>query len=113
MTVSDARLSIRATLPLGVELNGDLRAPLERNERVELARLLDRHGLLVFRGQQLTHEQQVDIMSCCGPILRAPDGIGFISTNKEKGGLGAVELAYHSDLAFTSTPFRAISLLAI
>src|SRR5690606_26222436 len=94
------------------ELAGDLREPLADADQQQLRSLLHRQGLLVFRGQQLSHEQQIRVMGYCGPVLHAPDGIGYISTSAEKGSLGTGELAFHSDLSFTPHPFHAISLHA-
>jgi len=40
-----------------------------------------------------------------GPVLESEgDGFGYISNVKGKGNLGNLELAYHSDLAFTPCP---------
>lgn len=109
----NTRLSPLRQLPLGVELAGDLREPLQDAEARQLRELLSEHGLLLFRHQQLSHPQQVELLGHVGAVLQAPDGIGYISTDGNKGGLGTGELAFHSDLSFTPKPFRAISLHAI
>ena len=101
------------TLHFGLELDADLGRPLAERDRNALRALFREHGLLVFRRQNLDHQQQIALMSCFGPILRAPDGIGHISTDPEKGDLGSYELAFHSDLGFSPSPYRAISLHAI
>jgi len=99
-------------LPVGIEIDVDLNGPLDGAERTELRELLFQHGLLVFRRQRLSHSKQIEIMECFGPVLHSPDGIGFISNDASKGSLGVGELAFHSDLSFTESPFRAISLHA-
>lgn len=106
-------LNIVRELAVGVELEGELREPLQEIDQQRLRELLHRHGLLLFRGQRLSHEQQIRVMGYCGPVLHAPDGVGYISTDAAKGGLGTGELAFHSDLSFTPDPFHAISLHAI
>lgn len=111
--VASQRLDIVRELPVGVEVSGDLRAPLAAEEQQRLRDLLNRHGLLLFRKQQLSHPQQIALLEAYGPVLHAPDGVGFISTDMSKGGLGTGELAFHSDLAFTHQPFWAICLHAI
>lgn len=106
-------LNIVRELPVGVVTEGDLRDPLDAAGQQRLRELLHRHALLLFRGQRLSHEQQIRVLGYCGPVLHAPDGVGYISTNPSKGGLGTGELAFHSDLSFTPSPFHAISLHAI
>ncbi len=105
-------LRISEELPVGVALDRDLRLPLTEREQRQLRALLHQHGLLLFRGQQLSQTQQIQVMEACGAVLHAPDGIGYISTNGAKGSLGTGELAFHSDLSFTPSPFEAISLHA-
>jgi taurine dioxygenase len=110
---TNQRLEILSRLPIGVELDYDLREPLDATDQQRLHQLLADEGLLVFRKQQLTHPQQIRVLGYCGQVLNSPDGICYISKDKNKGGLGTSELAYHSDLAFTPEPFRAISLHAV
>jgi len=106
-------LNIVNRMTVGLEIDADLRNPLSAQDRAELRDLLHRHGLLLFRKQRLSHPQQIGIMECLGPVLHAPDGVGYISTDASKGGLGTGELAFHSDLSFTPSPFQAISLHAV
>jgi taurine dioxygenase len=107
------RLAVLKRLPVGVELDADLREPLDVAAQERLHQLLATEGLLVFRKQQLTHPQQIRVLGYCGQVLHSPDGICYISKDKDKGGLGTSELTYHSDMAFTPEPFRAISLHAV
>jgi len=101
-------------LRIGIELDDDLRVPLSPSDREALKLLFEQHSLLVFHNQFLTHERQIQILEILGPVLRSqPDGVGMISTEEGKGDLGSYELAFHSDLAFTPKPFRAISLHAV
>ncbi len=104
---------VQKTLTVGAEVSGDLHGPWDDARRAALRSLLNRHRLLVFRDQALTHPEQIAMMEAIGPVLHAPDGVGFISTDKTKGGLGTGELAFHADLVFTSHPFWAICLQAV
>lgn len=106
-------LTITRELPIGLELSGDLQQPLSEADGRQLRDWLHKHGLLVFRGQTLAQDQQVALMEHIGGVLRAADGIGYISTRPEDGSLGTGELAFHSDLSFTPHPFLAISLHAV
>lgn len=112
--MSDA-ISWRALEPFGAEVLGlDLNNALSNDQIAALRQLYDRHHLLLFRQQSLSHDRQVDIVSHFGPpLLTQQDGKGYISNEPGKGGLGDSELAYHSDLAFTPEPFLGISLHAV
>lgn len=97
----------------GIEVDIDLRRPLDPVEQSEFRELFYRHHLLLFRGQQLEPEDHARICGYLGPILRDPEeSMGYISNVRPDGGLGSTALAFHSDLAFCPTPFDAISLYA-
>jgi len=105
---------IQALKPFGVEVELDVAQPLAPGVVDELKQLYDAHHLLMFRNQQLSHPQQIDFVSHFGPpLLSQQDGVGYISNQPGQGGLGDVELAFHSDLAFNEEPFLGISLHAI
>ncbi len=100
--------------PFAVEIHLDLREPLSAPVLAELKALYDRHHLLVFRNQALSHDQQIAFVSNFGPpLLTRQDGVGYISNQPGQGGLGGGELAFHSDLAFSPEPFLGISLHAV
>ena len=105
----------RPLAPFGVEvLDLDLSADLSEAQIAGLQSLYDEHHLLLFRGQSISHDRQVDVVRNFGPpLLSKQDGKGYISNEPGKGGLGDSELAYHSDLAFTPEPFLGISLHAV
>ena len=98
-------LKIMPLQPFGLEIDLDLGSPLRDEVVEELKRLYDLHHLLVFRDQRLSHPQQIEFVSHFGPVLSQPDGVGYISNQPGRGGLGDVELAFHSDLAFNEKPF--------
>jgi taurine dioxygenase len=110
---TNQHLAIVNRLPIGVELSGDLREPLDAAGQHWLHQLLADEGLLVFRKQQLSHPEQIRILGYCGTVLNRLDGVGYISKDTKKGGFGTIELSYHSDQAYTSDPYDAISLHAV
>ena len=96
--------------PFGVEIDRDLSQPISAAEAVELRALYSVHKLLVFRKQKLSEERQVDVMSLLGRVLGSKGEYRELSSD---GNLGAAPLCYHSDLAFTEEPFKALSLHAL
>lgn len=107
-------LETRSIIPFGAEVDLDLSTELSKETIAELKNLYDRHHLLVFRDQSLTHPRQIEFVSNFGPpLLHRQDGVGYISNEPGKGGLGSGELAFHSDLAFSPEPFLGISLHAV
>jgi len=110
---SAERLSAVRPLPIGAEIDEDLSIPLAGADRERLRALFLEYGLLIFRGQSLSMDQQIDLLDCIGPVLHTVDGVGYISTEEGQGALGRSELIFHSDLDFSPHPLRAISLHAI
>ena len=106
-------LAWRGLEPFGVEVDFDLREPLNDKQIRALTQLFHRDGLVVLRNQELTVEQQIGVVSHLGPVIRALDGVGIISTDPAVGSLGTGELAYHSDYSFTPHPLQVLSLHAI
>jgi taurine dioxygenase len=96
--------------PFGLALNIDLRLPLEEPAQAELRALLAEHDLLLFQNQGLTMDDQVRVMGYLGDVLQSPEGRGQI---RHDNGLGTSPLAFHSDLAFSPEPLRALSLHAL
>jgi taurine dioxygenase len=100
----------RPLQPFGVEIEFDLRRPLSTVEQDELRRLLFEESLIVCRGQNLSIDEQARVLGYIGPVLHANGEYRTISSD---GNLGAQKLGYHSDLSFTSNPFKVISLFAV
>src|SRR3981081_3649334 len=102
---------------LGVEVRGvDLRVPLADDDVEQLRRAYDQHSFLLFRGQELTVEQQVDVVGRFGPLLdERGDGVrhSFVSNAHPRGIVREGELLFHSDLAFTDEPVLGISLYGV
>ena len=105
-------LSWRALEPFGFEVDADLAAPLAPETAARLIALYREDGLILARGQALTTDQQIALMSRVGPVLHKIDGIGVISTDQTYKGAHS-ELTFHSDYAFTEYPLIAISLHAL
>lgn len=79
-----------------------------------LRRALARHRLLVFRGRMLSGEEQVRLCRAFGPIApESAEGYGYVSNRDPRGFLREGALPFHSDLAFTPDPVRALSLHAL
>lgn len=101
----------------GIEVTGrDLRTPLTGPEQAELRGLVDRHRLVLFRGQDITGDQQVGVLAALGPVLdESKDGSRFthVSNTLAEGVVGRGRLLFHSDLAFTPRPIDIISLYGI
>lgn len=98
--------------PFGVEVTIDLAQPLTPTERAQLAALRVDHHLLVFRGQSLTLDQQMNVLSCFGPVLKSrDDGFGYVSNVRADGILGDTELEFHSDQDYS--PLGAYYVLSL
>jgi taurine dioxygenase len=105
--------SIRPVKSFGVEIDFDLRQPLTQPQQEELKRLHLAHQLLLFRNQSLTLNEQERVMGHLGPILTdVIDRMDYVSTDTSIGSFGTGIITFHSDLAFTPSPFPSISLHA-
>jgi taurine dioxygenase len=96
--------------PFGAELEIDLAAPLSQAEQKELRELFAEHDLLLLHDQRLTLDDQTRVMGYLGDVLPTPEGRGQI---RHDNGLHTSALAFHSDLAFSPEPLRALSLQAL
>lgn len=77
----------------------------------ELLRDLFReHGLLVFRNQNLSMEEQKRVLGYLGPVCEHWSTVGFVSNVKPGGILGNSEVSFHSDNSYTEHPLLAVSL---
>jgi taurine dioxygenase len=94
----------------GREVDFDLSRPLDDAQQQALRDLLYGEGLLVFRKQALSDEDQTRVLGHFGHVLFEEGGHREISVD---GNLGACKLIFHSDLAFTPEPFKLLSLYGI
>lgn len=97
----------------GCEVEFDLSTELDGRQRRALKLLYDQYQLLLFRNQKLSMSRQAAIVDLFGPVLRAEEGMGYISNVRADGALGEDDLGYHSDLAYAEHPYQALSLHAI
>jgi taurine dioxygenase len=106
----------RLSTALGIEIVGlDLRRELTGEQTRELVRLMGREHLLVFRGQQLTADDQIRVIGQFGEVDdECGDGLKsyLISNARSDGQLGEVALAFHSDWTWTTVPVVVASLYA-
>jgi len=111
--------------PLGAEIIGlDLTQPLNDTDFARVHRAHLDHGLLVFRDQRITPQQQIDFSRRFGPLqihvlkqflLANHPEIFIISNIKENGqpiGLGDAGKFWHSDLSYKEIPSLGSMLLA-
>ncbi|MGE8499709.1 MAG: TauD/TfdA dioxygenase family protein [Pseudomonas sp.] len=111
--------------PLGAEIIGlDLTRPLNDADFARVHRAHLDHGLLVFRDQRITPQQQIDFSRRFGPLqihvlkqflLEGHPEIFIISNIVENGqpiGLGDAGKYWHSDLSYKEFPSLGSMLLA-
>lgn len=94
----------------------DLREPLSEPQRAALLDLFHAHGVLLFRGQDLTPDQHIAFSRLFGPLeihvqtdflLRGHPEIFIISNIVEDGRpIGAIDcaLSWHSDSSYIAVP---------
>jgi taurine dioxygenase len=113
----------------GAEISGiDLGGHLDAATRAEILAAWRRHLVLVFRGQALSPDDLLDLARGFGTLDLAPPfdnqqsslpgypEIAVVSNVEEKGvpigGLGAGELAWHSDMTYRAEPPVGCALFA-
>ncbi len=100
-----------------MEVRGvDLGRPLAEASLGEIRAAWDTHHLLLFRNQDLTPEQQIRFIRHFGePLVETLDAspFSYVSNVREDAIIRKGAIFFHSDLAFTPHPLRAISLFAV
>jgi alpha-ketoglutarate-dependent taurine dioxygenase len=100
-----------------VELRGiDPGRALSEGALREIRTAWDTHHLLLFRRRDLTSDEQLRFMRHFGePLLETMDGspVSYVSNVRDDAIIRGGALFFHSDLAFTPNPLRAISLFSI
>ena len=99
--------------PFGVEVKADLTRGFTAAEQEALRQLYRRDGLLLFRGQELSMEQQLDACEIFGPVMRDSIENYLVSNVLEEGMLGTRELLFHSDVPYVPAPYLGGSLHAL
>jgi taurine dioxygenase len=127
--VETANVVIRPLSPFGAEVTGvDLSEDLPGDIKRRLHEAWLKHSLLLFPDQELTREQQLEVVTIFGKVTDrasisgpAPGGVNFV-TNVYERGIGvdgemnlnvAGELRFHLDHTFYDDPLRGITLYAI
>ncbi|MCB2049060.1 MAG: TauD/TfdA family dioxygenase [Novosphingobium sp.] len=101
---------VRQIEPFGLEIRFDLAQGLSPDDGAALKDLFYRHKLLLFRNQNLTREQQFDVLGHIGPVDRASP-LDYVTPDDTI--LGSRNLAFHSDMHFAPFPAEGVSLLAL
>lgn len=78
-----------------------------------LRELYARDGLLLIRGLALSMEDQLDLCSLFGPVMRESVENYFVSNVRPDGLLGTRELMFHNDICYVSFPYLGGSLHAV
>ena len=107
----------RALEPFGVELGDvDLSADLSSALVDSIVGFLDEDGLVLFRGQSLTPDQQVAFAAHFGSFSQYyPDDRegGLVREYNNRKGTGQGEAEWHSDLGWTAHPLKYLVLYGV
>ncbi|MGY8823540.1 MAG: TauD/TfdA dioxygenase family protein [Candidatus Latescibacterota bacterium] len=115
------------TIPTGAEISAiDLSQALDALQTAQIRAAYHEHGVLLFRRQQLSEEQQLRFSRVFGQPVRHPTStlvpgpvpeITVISNVEESGqavgALGNSEVHFHADLIFLHTPGTFSVLYAV
>ncbi len=99
--------------PFGWEVDVDLTRPLSEAQKEALREVWRRDGLVLFRGQELSMDQQLDACEIFGPVLRGMLDNYLVSNTRKDGLLGKAELLFHNDIPFVPAPYLGGSLHAL
>lgn len=108
------------TATLGVQVDGlDLSQPLDEATVALLRGKLHRHGLLLFRRQEIDDAQQLRFalhfgrISKQGAVQAASPPVTFVSNVRADGTFGKGELGFHNDQTYYAHPMKAIMLYGL
>jgi taurine dioxygenase len=107
-----ANLETRQLIPFGVELrlaSANVDAPTAN----EIRTLFERDGLLLIRGLELSHQEQIAFCRLIGPVHESPYENFLVSNVAKDGHLGARELLWHNDVPYLPSPYLGASLHAL
>jgi len=113
---------------IGAQISGvDLSKKPDAQLVNEIDRLLETYGVLVFRKQRFTPEQQVEFTAAFGPLARSPRMDGRVNGQPDVFAVGNTngqrilfcpeepdgELEWHTDQIHRKAPSRATLLYAL
>ncbi|GAA0317643.1 TauD/TfdA family dioxygenase [Sphingomonas oligophenolica] len=108
---------LRYLQPFGIEIDIDLSRELQPELAAELRELFYTQKLIVARNQSLSLEQQAQVMSIFGPVMRTYDSMGYLTTDETANTTANVvptaELKFHADYEYTDWGALGLSLHAI
>jgi taurine dioxygenase len=107
------QITHRRLQPFGVEAQLDLSAGLDESAKAELRRLYALDGLILIRGLRLSMDEQLDLCSVFGPVMRGSRENYLVSNVHKEGLLGSRELLFHSDIPYVPAPYLGGSLHAL
>src|SRR5262249_27048870 len=111
--------------PLGHEVQGVDLAHLSAGQFTEIENAFDTYGVIVFRGQKLTPDEQISFSAKFGKLELYPIGdfllpgkpdifvVSNIIENGKPVGMADAGSNWHSDMAFTEKPPRGSALYAL
>ena len=113
------------TPKFGVEILGvDLAAPLSEADFSQIEQLFNEHGVVLFRGQNISEDQHIEFSQRFGPLeihvrkdalMKHRPEIFVVSNVHENGKpIGSVDAGqfWHTDLSYKQVPSRGSLLLA-
>ena len=96
--------------PFGVEVDRDLSRMTLPEDNAAIRALFDSEKLLRFRGQNLSDQDQIRVMSWLGAVLPPEREHRELSLD---GAFGSGRIGFHSDLLFTVAPYERNSLYGL
>ncbi|MEE4661076.1 MAG: TauD/TfdA family dioxygenase [Halieaceae bacterium] len=125
-------IEIRPLDNVGIEVTGfDISQPIDEDTAATLVELFDEHGILVFRGQDVTPERQIAFSRIFGELEKHPieetrsqdyPELFMLASNPDaekymtayyNGELVVSRLDWHMDLHYTGKPNRGALLTAV
>lgn len=101
---------------LGALVTGiDLSQPIDEETRARLRQAWWKHGLLLFRDQQVNETQQAEFASIFGEVSDEGEygAQNYVSNTVPKGLVPSGELAFHCDHSWSPNPLRGLMLYGI
>ena len=108
-----SRITHRPLTPFGAEVQLDPASVLDAADKAELRRLYQAEGLILIRGLRLSMDEQLDLCSVFGPVMRGSRENYLVSNVHKAGLLGTRELLFHNDVPYVPAPYLGGSLHAL